>query len=474
VTVLWSLMASACLTLAAIYFGAWWKARRERAYLPFALAAASMTAFAAGELWMMRAATPDELLTAIRWSNVPLYSWLMCTVWFVAVYLGTGRRWLLWSIVIVRTISLIVNFYPGPSLTYTAMAPLQHITFLGEAVTVPTGTPNPWLVVSQLSSVMILIFVADASITAWRKGERRKALLVGGSIEFSFLTALVSAMPVTWGGAQAPFIFSVPFMVPVLVMGNELTRAVMRASQLLDALTASEAGLRDQQARLQASHHQISDLFGRLIATQETERTRIARDLHDDVGQRIAGIGIAVSSLKRRLGSGQGDPTVAALTSMQRDLTALAEEIRHVSHELHPTQLQHAGLGPALSAVCKQFGKRHGIAAVCRANDELGPIGDEAALGLFRVAQESLRNVSKHAGATEVEVALTATADVVRLTIADNGKGFDLAAARQRSGGLGLLSIDERVRLLQGTVDITTAPGAGTMVRVQVPARATP
>ena len=140
---------------------------------------------------------------------------------------------------------------------------------------------------------------------------------------------------------------------------------------------------------------------------------------------------------------------------------------------MHPTQLQHAGLGSALSAVCKQFGKRHGIAAVCRANGDLGPIDDEAALGLFRVAQESLRNVSKHAGATAVEIALTATADVVRLTIADNGKGFDLAAARQRSCGLGLLSIDERVRLLQGTVAITTAPGAGTMVQVQVPVRAT-
>ena len=74
----------------------------------------------------------------------------------------------------MRTVSLIVNFYPGPSLTYTAIAPLQHITFLREAVTVPTGTPNPWLVVGQLSAVMVLAFVADASITAWRRaiGER--------------------------------------------------------------------------------------------------------------------------------------------------------------------------------------------------------------------------------------------------------------------------------------------------------------
>ena len=247
-------------------------------------------------------------------------------------YLGTGRRWLFWSIVVVRTVSLFVNFYPGPSLTYTAIAPLQHITFLGEAVTVPTGTPNPWLVVSQLSAVMILAFVADASITAWRQGDRRKALLVGGASNSTFLTALLSAMPVTWGGARAPFVFSVPFMAPVLAMGNELTRAVMRASQLLDALTASEAGLRATSrpdCRRAMSRSPI--LFGRLIATQETERTRIARDLHDDVGQRIVCIGIAVSSLKRKLASGQQDATVAALTSMQRDLTALAEKIRHVS-----------------------------------------------------------------------------------------------------------------------------------------------
>ena len=473
VTVVWSLMAAACLTLAALYFGVWYKDRRERAHLFFSMAAASMAAFAAGELWMMRAATPAELLTAIRWSNLPLYTWLMSTVWFVAVYLGTGRRWFLLAILGVRTLSLFINFVPGPSLTYTAIAdPLQHIQFLGETVTVPAGTPNPWLVVSQASSVMILIFVADASITAWRRGDRRKAALVGGSIEIAFLTALLSALPVTWGGAQAPFIFSVPFMLPVLVMGNELMRAVQRASQLFDELKASEAGLREQTAQLQASHQQITDLFGRLLATQETERARLARDLHDDVGQRIVCISIALSGLKRKLGPDQ-ESTAAALASVQQNINSLAEEIRHVSHDLHPTLLQHAGLISALRAVCSQFGKRHGIVAFCHADDHVGAIGNEDALALFRVAQDALRNVSQHAGATEVDVALTATPAGVRLTIADNGKGFDLAAARQRADGLGLLSIDERVRRLNGTVDITTAPGAGTTVQVNVPSRVT-
>ena len=163
------------------------------------------------------------------------------------------------------------------------------------------GTVNPWQIVTQAAVLLILVFVADASITAWRRGDRRKALIVGGSVEFTILAAVANAQPVIWGFARLPFMFSLPYMGLVLVMAYELSRDVLRASQLVHDLQSSEAGLRENQARLEASNEQISSLFGRLIAAQETERTRIARDLHDDIGQRIAGISIAMSGLKRKL-----------------------------------------------------------------------------------------------------------------------------------------------------------------------------
>ena len=228
-------------------------------------------------------------------------------------------------------------------------------------------------------------------------------------------------------------------------------------------------GLRENQARLEASNQQISQLFGRLIAAQETERTRIARDLHDDVGQRIAGIAIAMSGLKRKLSAGLDAGAMDALASMQRDTAALSDEVRHVSHELHPTLLQHAGLVEALRGVCTQFQKLHGIAVVYRADANLDALPYDVALALYRVAQEALYNVSKHAGASRIEVALTQIPDGVELSIADDGKGFNLADTRGRARGLGLLSMDERVRLLKGRIAIQTTPGSGTRLQVQIP-----
>jgi signal transduction histidine kinase len=231
-----------------------------------------------------------------------------------------------------------------------------------------------------------------------------------------------------------------------------------------------EAALREHHATLQARNQQISDLFGRLIAAQETERTRIARDLHDDVSQRIAALSIMVSGLQRRLRGRPDDADVVSeLATMQRSANALAEQIRHVSHDLHPASLQHLGLVVALRGFCGEFEKLQAVAVTYNANPDIGPVDVEIALCLYRVAQEVLRNVAKHAGARQVGVELVRTADRIELTIADDGKGFDLVGTRVKGPGLGLVSIDERVRLLGGRVRIDTQPQGGTQVQVRIP-----
>jgi two-component system sensor histidine kinase UhpB len=200
------------------------------------------------------------------------------------------------------------------------------------------------------------------------------------------------------------------------------------------------------------------------------ERTHIARELHDDVNQQLAALSIALSSLKRRLPS-EAAEAQQEVTRLQQQTIALSEAIRHLSHELHPGVLQHAGLAAALQRDCTAFSRQHGIDVTFHADAGLEEIPADVALCLYRVAQEALHNLARHARARQAAVALTRSGDILELRIADDGQGFDLAAARRR-GGLGLMSIDERVRLVQGGVHIVTEPQRGTELRVRVPLHA--
>ena len=213
----------------------------------------------------------------------------------------------------------------------------------------------------------------------------------------------------------------------------------------------------------------IRDLTGRLITAQEAERARIARELHDDISQQIAGLAIALSGLKR-CADAQASPRLQQdLSALQRQIAAVTDSIWHLSHDLHPTVLDHGGLDPALRGHCADFARQHQIRVDFDADDDLRLDDRASALCLFRVAQEALHNVAKHAGAETVQVTLRKAADEIILTITDDGAGFDQAAARENRASLGLRSIDERVRLAQGRLIIETAHGIGTTVSVVLP-----
>jgi PAS domain S-box-containing protein len=228
----------------------------------------------------------------------------------------------------------------------------------------------------------------------------------------------------------------------------------------------AEEALRGNEMALRASYEQVQDLAGRLIASQEAERTRIARELHDDISQQLAALSIALSSLKRRLPEDAADAH-DELARLQRRTVELSDDIRHLSHELHPGVLQHAGLAAALKAHCAEFRGLHAIEVTVDAED-LDGIPPAVSLCLYRVAQEALQNVARHADARRARVVLARAADGLELSVSDDGCGFDLAEAR-RAGGLGLISLDERVRLVRGNVRIDTRPQRGTELRVRVP-----
>ena len=232
----------------------------------------------------------------------------------------------------------------------------------------------------------------------------------------------------------------------------------------------AEDAIREQEAVLRASDREIQHLAGRLIAAQEAERGRIARDLHDDTSQQLAGLAIALSSLKRRL-SPDDDGLQKDVSSLQERAIALAENVRDLSHDLHPSGLEHAGLIPALAAYCTEIQNQKAIEVTFAAEGDFAPTEPAVTLCLFRVAQEALRNVALHAHASQAGVRLLATGDGVELTIADDGRGFDIADVRGSGEGLGLISISERVKLAGGVVSISTQVDKGTRVHVKIPSK---
>ena len=241
VTIIWAMVASACLTLAAVNLLVWCKKRAAWANLLFSLTAVGTAGMAYCELWMMRAETPGQFGTALRWLHVPAWGLLVALVGFVRLYLRAGRPWLTWSFIGLRTLSLLLDFMVGQNLNYREITRLRHIPFFGESVSVAEGVANPCMLVGQLSLLLLVLFVADATVTAWRRGDRRQALTVGASIVFFTLTGTVQAVLVLWEMVHWPMTTSVFYLGIVATMAYEMSREALRAAQLSDDLRESEA-----------------------------------------------------------------------------------------------------------------------------------------------------------------------------------------------------------------------------------------
>ena len=206
-------------------------------------------------------------------------------------------------------------------------------------------------------------------------------------------------------------------------------------------------------------------LAGRLAAAEEVRR-RIAREIHDDFGQRLAGLALALKGARKKLP--EGNPQLPELDAIGGSLAELGEDLRRLSHDLHPAALERRGLAEALRDLCAEMERRHGLRVALRLAGDENAFPPDIALGLYRIAQEALGNTVHHAGARTAQVTLQATARTARLSIVDDGAGFDPVAAR-RAGGVGLASIEERAQLLEGRCRIASEAGSGTEIEVAVP-----
>jgi two-component system, LuxR family, sensor kinase FixL len=241
VTVIWSMVASACLTLAAVHLLVWCQRRTAWAGLVFSLTSVGVAVYAGCELSMLLAETPERFSAALRWLHVPIWVFVVSLPGFVRLHLRAGRRWLAWSIFALRSLALVMNFLTGQNLNYREVTGLRHISFLGETVSLGVGVPNPWMLVGELSLLLLVIFAVDASITVWRRGDRRQALLTGGSIAFFALTGMAQAVLVPWRLVDMPLTESFFFLGIVMAMGYEMSSEMTRTMHLSDDLRESEA-----------------------------------------------------------------------------------------------------------------------------------------------------------------------------------------------------------------------------------------
>ena len=234
------MLASAYLSLALVHMMVWCKWREVWANLLFSLSTVAIVVFAAFELWMMRAETSETFGVAMRWAHLPAWALIVSFVGFIRLYLRAGRFWLAWAVCGLRTFALILNFVCSPNLNYREITALRHVSLLGEPVSVAEGIPNPLMLIGQLSLLLLIIFVVDATITVWKRGERRRAVLLGGASLFFVVVGTAQVILSLWGIIYMPITASLFYLGIVLAMASELSLEIVRAARLSDELRESQ------------------------------------------------------------------------------------------------------------------------------------------------------------------------------------------------------------------------------------------
>jgi len=210
----------------------------------------------------------------------------------------------------------------------------------------------------------------------------------------------------------------------------------------------------------------ISGMSRKLIESQEQERVRIGRELHDDIGQRLALLAVEIQQLQQD--SVTLPEVLSRMGELQKQTTEIATDVQSLSHELHTSKLEYLGLAVAMRSFCREFGEHHKVEIDFQSHDLASPVPPDISLCLYRVLQEALHNSAKHSGGGHLEVQLWGTSDQIYLTVRDSGVGFDSETAKE-SRGLGLISMQERVKLVNGTLSIESQPKRGTTICARVP-----
>ena len=260
---------------------------------------------------------------------------------------------------------------------------------------------------------------------------------------------------------------------------SQLTYRVMRPDGSIVWLEKSARGFFDEQGTLQRmigmvaniterklAEAALASVSRRLIDAQEQERCRIARELHDDIGQRLALLAVNLARIQQN--PSNSSELADRMGEVQKLTSEIAVDIQSLSHELHSSRLQYLGLVAAMTGFCQEFGEQQKVEIDVKIRDVPGPLPPDISLCFFRVLQEALNNAAKHSGVQYFEVELWETPDEIHLAVSDSGSGFDPDAVKT-SQGLGLISMEERLKLLNGTLSIESQLQRGTTIHARAP-----
>jgi two-component system sensor histidine kinase UhpB len=316
-----------------------------------------------------------------------------------------------------------------------------------------------------LAAGLVFSGVADRAVTWTAFAMSLPLLLIWSAVRFGALGASASLLLVsvistyTTSRGLGPFTNESPgdntLSLQLFILGTGLP--LQGLAILLAEQVRTRADLRESYGRLRG-------LNQALIAAREDEASRIARELHDDVGQRLAIVSIMLGRLRR---GATDEAAQAVFTHLQEQASSIGRSLRQISHRLHPAELEHVGLSHSIQLKCEEIRDATGLDVHLRNGDDTRSVPPDVALCVYRVAQEALNNVVRHSGARRVDLSLHCRAEGLLLEVADDGRGFASTAPARR--GLGLRSAAERVRAVGGDLSVNSSPGAGTTVRVTVP-----
>lgn len=284
----------------------------------------------------------------------------------------------------------------------------------------------------------------------------------GGALEFEHVsttqqrkTLLIKVQALSTGGSRVYLL-----MLEDVTLRREAESLIARQKEALEGEVEVAAH------RLTRTQGELRGLTGHLFTAQEEERQYVARELHDDISQRLSALKLVLDGMAADGRLKEDD--YEQLLSARRQVEALNSDVRQISHRLHPSMLIDLGLSESLKAMVQEFGEREKMPASYLSQNLPVDVAQQVSTALYRITQEALRNISKHAGKTHVKVALSAMDGHLQLKVMDFGVGFDQEADGP-SRGLGLVSMQERARLVGGDLKVESALGQGTTVTVEVP-----
>ncbi len=293
---------------------------------------------------------------------------------------------------------------------------------------------------------------------------QRRILAVGAAV------ALIFFIAAGWLGVSVTGpVLMVASIVRRIGKGERGLRIAVRGEDEVAQLSADVNRMMDDLERTTVSKQELEVLAGRLITAQEDERSRVARELHDDFTQRLAAAAMRAGRIEKA--GGVPEAARAGLVDLKKDIARISDEVHNLSRRLHPAMLDDLGLAAAIEAECRAVFERGGPLVELQI-DAVGEVSKDVRLALYRITQETLRNIQKHSGAGEATLRLRRVEQGLELQIQDSGVGFD----RTQPGwhpGVGIASMEERTRLLGGRFAMESKKGQGTTLRVWLPANAT-